>query len=315
MRLMKLANVNCATVNIFAWSLDEPEEGVYDFGWLDTIMDKLYENGIDVILSTPSAAKPAWLAQKYPEVMRVNENGVRLELGERANHCLTSPIYRKKVREINRVLAERYKDHPALKMWHISNEYGGACHCELCQKAFREWLKKEYHNDLDELNDKWWGGFWGHRYTNWSQINSPKPHGEGSVSAHKLSWKRFVSDSHISFYENEIAPLREITPDIPITNNLMRMFPDIDYQKFAEHLDLISWDNYPMWSIENTYNVSVETAFNHDVFRSLKDGQPFFMMESTPSIVNWREVNKLPRSEMNQLAAIHAVAYGADSVQ
>ncbi len=315
MRLMKLAHVNSATINIFSWSLIEPEEGVYNFGWLDTMMDKLHENGIDVILATPSGARPPWLAQKYPEVLRVEENGIRNEFGVRHNHCLTSPVYRQKVREINRIIAERYKDHPALKMWHISNEYCGECHCELCQEAFRGWLKDYYHNDIEELNKKWWNGFWSHRFNDWSQINSPKYRGENHVSAMKLCWNRFVSDSHISFYENEIAPLREITPDIPITTNFMNMYDGIDYQKFASHLDLISWDNYPGWDRGNNDAVAVRTAFAHDAFRSMKGGQPFFMMESTPSLVNWHEVNKLPKSGMQELSSIQSVAHGADSVQ
>lgn len=315
MRLMKLSNVNSATVGIFAWSLIEPEEGVYNFEWLDRIMDKLYENGIEAILATPSGARPVWLAQKYPEVLRVEETGIRNEYGVRHNHCLTSPLYRRKVREINTLLAQRYKDHPALKMWHISNEYSGECHCELCQQSFREWLKKYYHNNLDELNLSWWNGFWSHRITDWNQISSPKFRGENHVPALKLCWRRFVTDSHISFYENEIAPLREITPDIPITTNFMRMYGGIDYQKFAEHIDIISWDNYPYWDVgQNEYNVT-ETAFAHDVFRSMKNGQPFFMMESTPSIVNWRPVNKIPKPGMQELSAIQSVAYGADSVQ
>ncbi len=315
MRLMKLAHINSATISIFSWSLIEPEEGVYNFGWLDTMMDKLHENGISVILATPSGARPPWLAQKYPEVLRVEESGIRNEFGVRHNHCLTSPVYREKVREINRIIAERYKNHPALKMWHISNEYCGECHCELCQEAFRNWLKDYYHNDLEELNDKWWNGFWSHRVTDWSQINSPKFRGENHVSAMKLCWNRFVSDSHISFYENEIAPLREITPDIPITTNFMKMYDGIDYQKFASHLDLISWDNYPAWDKGRNAEESVEIAFVHDAFRSMKDGQPFFMMESTPSLVNWHDVNKLPKSGMQELSAIQAIAHGADSVQ
>lgn len=315
MRLMKLAHVNSATINIFSWSLIEPEEGVYNFGWLDTMMDKLYENGIDVILATPSGARPPWLAQKYPEVLRVEENGIRNEFGVRHNHCLTSPVYRQKVREINRIIAERYKNHPALKMWHISNEYCGECHCELCQEAFRDWLKEYYHNDIEELNRRWWNGFWSHRLNDWSQINSPKNRGENHVSAMKLCWNRFVSDSHISFYENEIAPLREITPDIPITTNFMDMYDGIDYQKFASHLDLISWDNYPAWDRGRNGEIAVRTAFAHDAFRSMKNGQPFFMMESTPSLVNWHEVNKLPKPGMQELSSIQAVAHGADSVQ
>ena len=315
MRLMKLAHVNSATINIFSWSLIEPEEGVYNFGWLDTMMDKLHENGIAVILATPSGARPPWLAQKYPEVLRVEESGIRNEFGVRHNHCLTSPVYRQKVREINTIIAERYKNHPALKMWHISNEYCGECHCELCQEAFRDWLKNYYHNDLEELNEKWWNGFWSHRVTDWSQINSPKFRGENHVSAMKLCWNRFVSDSHISFYENEIAPLREITPNIPITTNFMKMYDGIDYQKFASHLDLISWDNYPAWDKGRNIEESTDIAFVHDAFRSMKDGQPFFLMESTPSLVNWHDVNKLPKSGMQELSSIQAVAHGADSIQ
>lgn len=315
MRLMKLSNVNSATVGIFAWSLLEPEEGVYNFEWLDTVMDKLYENGISVILATPSGARPAWMSQKYPEVLRVEETGIRNEYGVRHNHCLTSPLYRRKVREINTLLAQRYKDHPALKMWHISNEYSGECHCELCQQSFRDWLKNYYHNNLDELNLSWWNGFWSHRITDWNQISSPKFRGENHVPALKLCWKRFVTDSHISFYENEIAPLREITPDIPITTNFMRMYDGIDYQKFADHVDVISWDNYPYWDVGQNDYMMTETAFTHDVFRSMKNGQPFFMMESTPSIANWRPVNKIPKPGMQELSSIQAVAHGADSVQ
>ena len=315
MRLMNLAHVNSATIGIFAWSMIEPEEGVYDFSFLDRIMDKLHENGKAVILSTPSGARPPWLAQKYPEVLRVEESGIRNEFGVRHNHCLTSPIYREKVRKINTMLAERYKNHPALKMWHISNEYCGECHCELCQEAFREWLKVKYHNDIEELNFKWWNGFWSHRMNDWSQINSPKFRGENHVSAMKLCWNKFVSDSHISFFENEIAPLREITPDIPITTIFMKLYDGIDYQDFAKHLDLVSWDNYPAWDKGRNIEEATDTAFVHDAFRSMKDGQPFFMMESTPSLVNWHDVNKLPRTGLQELSSIQAVAHGADSVQ
>ena len=315
MRLMNLAHVNSATVSIFSWSMLEPEEGVYNFEWLDKLLDKLHENGKEVILATPSGARPTWLAQKYPEVLRVEETGIRNEYGVRHNHCLTSPIYREKVRNINTLLAQRYKDHPAVKMWHISNEYCGECHCELCQEAFREWLKKEYNNSLDELNYKWWNGFWSHQITDWSQINSPKFRGENHVSAMKLAWNRFVSESHISFFENEIAPLREITPDIPITTNFMKLYDGIDYQKFAKHLDLVSWDNYPAWDRGFNDTEACDTAFVHDAFRTMGGGKPFFMMESTPSLVNWHNVNKLPRPGRQELSSIQAVAHGADSVQ
>ena len=315
MRLMKLAHINSATVGIFSWAMLEPEEGVYNFEWLDEIMDKLYENGIGVVLATPSGARPAWLAQKYPEVLRVEKTGIRNEYGVRHNHCLTSPIYREKVRNINRKLAERYKDHPALKMWHISNEYSGECHCELCRQAFIDWLKEYYHNDLSELNHSWWNAFWAHQITDWQQLSSPKDRGENHVPAMKLCWKRFVTDSHISFFENEIAPLRELTPDIPITTNLMRMHDGFDYQKLAKHLDVVSWDNYCDWELGHNIPLAADAAFTHDAFRSMKGGQPFFMMESSPSIANWRPINKMPLPRRHAQTSIQAVAYGADSVQ
>ena len=315
MRLMKEAGINSATVGIFSWSLIEPEEGVYDFSFLDTILDKMHKNGIKAVLATPSGARPPWLSQKYPEVLQVPESGIRNEFGVRHNHCLTSPVYREKVRKINRLLSERYKDHPALMMWHISNEYSGECHCDLCQAAFREWLKKEYNNDLEELNFKWWNGFWSHRVTDWEQISSPKYRGENHVSALKLCWNRFVSDSHISFFENEIAPLREFTPDIPITTNLMGFYNGIDYQKLAKRLDLISYDSYPPFDIEDPLEIAREWTFVYDTYRSMGGGRPFFLMESSPSLVNWRDVNRLHPPGRHSQKSLLAVAYGADSVQ
>ena len=314
MRLMDLARVNSATVGIFAWSLMEPEEGVYNFGWLDEVMDKLASHGKKAILATPSGARPPWMAQKYPEVLRVGESGIRNEYGVRHNHCLTSPVYREKTAKINRMLAQRYKDHPALFMWHISNEYSGECHCELCQRAFRRWLQKEY-GTLDRLNFKWWNGFWSHRFTSWDQISSPKSRGENHVPALKLAWRRFTTERHLSFYLNEIAPLREITPDVPVTTNMMRLYSGVDYHKFAPYTDVISWDNYPDWTNGNNAEPANETAFVHDYFRSMKDGKPFYMMESTPSIVNWKGVNRQLKSGVQELAAVQAVAHGADSVQ
>lgn len=147
-RLMDLAHVNVMTVGIFSWSALEPEEGRYDFKWLDQIMDRLAQEGKFAILATPSGARPAWLSQKYPSVLRTNPDRSKNLHGERHNHCFTAPIYREKTKRINTELAKRYKDHPALIAWHMSNEYGGECHCDLCQEAFQNWLKEKYGHDL-----------------------------------------------------------------------------------------------------------------------------------------------------------------------
>lgn len=318
LRLMKLANCNVMSVGIFAWSALEPEEGEFTFQWLDDLMDRFAENGIYVILATPSGARPAWLSEKYPEVLRVEADRRRIEHGNRHNHCYTSPIYRQKIEIINRKLADRYKDHPALLLWHISNEYGGECHCELCQEEFRKWLKNKYQS-LKKLNQAWWTSFWSHKYTDWSQIVSPRPypHGEQSIHGLNLDWKRFVTKQTVDFYKHEVRPIKEITPEIPATTNLMGTYPGLDYWKFADIVDVISWDNYPLWHNcwQEEWQTAVETAFKHDINRTLKKGKPFMLMESTPSVTNWSEVSKLKRPGMHLLSSMQAVAHGSDTVQ
>jgi beta-galactosidase len=315
-RLMKLANCNTMTVGVFSWAALEPEEGHFEFGWLDTIMEKFRINGIYAVLATPSGAKPAWLSQKYPEVLRVNENRQKLLHGGRHNHCFTSKVYREKSQMINRKLAERYKDHPALILWHISNEYSGECHCNLCQEAFRNWLRNKYTGDIERLNHEWWTGFWSHRFTDWNQIESPSPIGECSIHGMNLDWKRFVTDQTIDFFKNEIIPLREVTPSIQITTNLMGTYPGLNYRKLASELDVVSWDNYPEWhnDREKTSETASSISFIHDIYRSFKCGKPFILMESTPSVVNWRKTCKLKRPGMHALSSLQAIAHGSDTV-
>ena len=315
MRLMKLANCNEMSVGIFAWSALEPEEGRFDFSFLDKAMDDIYNAGGRVILATPSGARPAWLAQKYPEVLRVRSDGIRNEFGVRENHCYTSPIYREKVRIINERLAERYKDHPALIAWHISNEYCGECYCPLCRAAFRDWLKAKY-GTLDNLNREWWTAFWSHTYTEWEQIVPPGPLGDSGLHGLSIDWRRFITEQTADFMNEEIAAVRKYTPDLPITTNLMGFYYGLGYRKIAETLDFISWDSYPLWSgnEKNDISVAVETSMAHDLMRSLKK-RPFFIMESTPSCVNWNTYNKLKKPGMNELSSLQGVAHGSDSVQ
>lgn len=223
--------------------------------------------------------------------------------------------FRKKVGIINRKLAERYKDHPALVAWHISNEYGGECHCDLCQEAFRNWLKKRY-SSLDNLNQTWWTYFWNHTYTDWSQVESPSPRGETSVNGQTLDWKRFVTDQTVDFMKNEMVPLRELTPYVPITTNFMGTYTGLNYWKFAKELDVISWDSYPQWKgDEEDWKLACNVSFIHDINRSLKGGKPFMLMESTPSITNWMSVGKLKRPGVHILSSLQAVAHGSDTVQ
>ena len=320
--MLEESGCNVVSLGIFSWSTLEPEEGVFHFGWLQEIIDKLYKRGISTILATPSGARPKWMADKYPEVLRVDETRHRALFGFRHNHCYTSPVYREKVHIINKKLAQEVATHPGVILWHISNEYGGECHCEKCQEAFRNFLRKKYDNDIEKLNDAWWTGFWSHRFNDFSQIESPSDKGEMFVHGHNLDWNRFVTYQTIDFYKNEIAPLREITPNIPTTANFMGNYPHmglftgLDYWKFAKEVDIVSWDNYPAWhnNFEKTYDLASNVSFVHDIYRSLKGGKPFLIMESTPSLVNWHKVNKLKRPKMHFLSSMQALAHGADSV-
>ena len=315
LRLMKLAHCNVMSVGIFSWVALEPEEGKFTFEWLDRVMDGLAKNGVFVVLATPSGARPAWMSQKYPEVLRVHADRRRILHGARHNHCYTSPIYREKTALINRKLAERYKKHPALLVWHVSNECSGECHCSLCQNAFRAWLAQRYRT-LDALNEAWWTTFWSHTYTEWSQIESSAPHGEWAVHGLNLDWKRFVTDQTIDFMKNEVAPLRELTPNVPVTTNMMGTYSGLNYWKMAAELDVVSWDSYPTWhSPEEDWRLGSYVSFVHDIYRCMKGGKPFMLMESTPSITNWQEVCKLKRPGMHRLSSLQAVAHGADTVQ
>ncbi len=316
MRLMKLANCNAMSVGIFSWTRLEPQEGRYDFSWLDKIMDMLVENGGYAVLATPSGARPAWMSKKYPEVLRVRPDRGRNLHGTRHNHCMTSPVYRQKTQAINRALAERYKDHPALLVWHISNEFNGECHCDLCQAAFRDWLKKKYDNDLDKLNKAWWAAFWSHTFTTWDEVESPSPIGEPLLHGLNLDWKRYSNDQTFDFFMSEIQPLREATPDVPVTTNFMGLFPGLNYPKFAQYVDVVSWDSYPVWHTTGSdWKLGAQISFIHDQNRSMKGGKPFMLMESTPSNTNWQPIPKLKRPGMHMLSSLQAVAHGSDTVQ
>ena len=328
LRLMKAAGCNVTSVGMFAWSALEPEEGRFAFEWLDRYLDRIAGEGLFAILATPSGGRPPWMSQRYPEVLRVSPERRRNLHGLRHNHCYTSPVYREKAAAIARRLAERYRSHPALLMWHVSNEYGGECHCELCQTAFREWLKRKYAS-LEELNRRWWNSFWSHTYSDWEQIQSPAPHGEPHLPALTLDWKRFVTDQTMAFLLAETAPLRELAPGVPVTTNMMGTYGGLNYWKLAPHLDAASWTSYPSWHgsgkvfdaafpwdpLGRDWRTAAGTAFAHDLVRCLKGGKPFLLMESTPTFSNWQAVWKLKKPGMHALSSLLAVAHGSDTVQ
>ncbi len=310
-RLMKLSGMNLMSTGIFAWAQMEPTEGNFDWAWLDETFDRLHAAGVYVAMATPSSSPPRWLAEKYPEIQAVRKDGVRYLPGLRQMTCPTSPVFRQECQRINHTLALRYGGHPGLVMWHVSNEYGhlwDRCYCDLCRDAFRDWLEKRY-GDIDTVNDQWWTRFWSQTFHDFSQINVPLDHAcTNGVTGLTLDWRRFCSTQIVEFYKDEIVPLRELTPSIPVTTNLMGLFEGVDYAKFGDVLDVVSWDSYPEIDGDPAF-----TAFAHALMRGVKHGDPWMLMEQTPSSTNWHRYHTLKPPGLMRQISLQAVAHGADA--
>lgn len=316
-KMMKKAGVNTATVGVFSWSALEPQEGNFQFGWLHDIMDKLYENGIYTVLATPTGARPAWMDEKYPSVLRVEKDGRRNHHSGRHNHCMSSLEYRSLVEKMDTKLAQEFGSHPGLILWHISNELGGECYCDSCKKRFQEYLREKYHNNIEELNKQWWTSFWSRRFDSFEQIEPPYDNGEHSILGLNLDWKRFNSWNMKDYLAFERRILKKYTPQVPATANFMKLFEQLDYVDLAKEIDIISWDGYPSWNndYETRADTAAELSFDHAVMRSLKKDKPFMLMESTPSLVNWHSVNKLKRPGILRASSIQTIGCGSDTVQ
>ncbi|MCI9078731.1 MAG: beta-galactosidase [Lachnospiraceae bacterium] len=316
-RMMKKAGINSATLGVFSWSMYEPSEGEYHFEWLTDVMDNLYKNGIYTVLATPSGARPAWLDEKYPEAMRVDNYGHRNHHGFRHNHCMSSPVFREKVSGIIHKLVECAGKHPGLVMWHISNEFGGECYCPLCIKRFQDYLADKFDNDISKLNHAWWNTFWSHNYNSFSQIEPPFANGEVSSLGLDLEWKRFTTWNMTDYMKSEIQLLKELAPGIPVTTNFMGLYGGLDYRVMAKELDVVSWDAYP--ALHNQWESLAESmennSFDHVAMRSMKKDKPFMLMESAPGLVNWQQFNKVKRPGIHKLFSMQAVACGSDTVQ
>lgn len=313
-----LAEIDTVTIGVFAWAHVQPSEDVYDFSILDAIVERAVEGGRKIVLATPTGAMPPWLAHRYPEVNRTDFEGRRHMYGQRHNHCPSAPAYQRLSAEVAERIAQRYTGTPGLIAWHVSNEYGGpdgSCYCEHCAAAFREWLRARY-GDLDTLNDAWNTMFWSHLFTAWEQIvppNALSEHWRGpnhtAFQGVTLDYRRFMSDALLGNYVAEKERIRRHDATTPVTTNFMGPFRPIDYHRWAPHLDLASWDNYPPGARQE-----VRMAFSHDLMRGLKDGAPFWVMEQTPTITASRDVNPVKRPGVLGLWSWQAVAHGADAV-
>ncbi|MEO3791782.1 beta-galactosidase [Nonomuraea sp. B10E15] len=309
-RLMREAGVNTVSLGVFAWASLEPEPGTYEFGWLDDVMDLLHEHGISVNLATPTAAPPVWLTHLHPEVFPIMADGEPFGFGNRLHYDPSSPIYREYAARITTRLAERYSFHPALAMWHISNEYGPTAYNEAASVNFRRWLRRRY-GDLDTLNEAWTTRFWGQLYTDWEQIEVPNIPRTWMNPARKLDFKRFTSDALLECYLAERDIVRSFRDDVPVMTNFMRFFRHADYWRWAPEEDAVALDIYPNPAEADSH---VSAAFNYDLFRSLKGGQPWMLMEQSSSAVCQWKLNVVKEPGRMRLGSLQAVSRAADSV-
>ncbi|MEI7025588.1 beta-galactosidase [Paenibacillus sp. y28] len=318
MRLFQLAGIDIATVNVFSWALNQPDEHTYQFDWLDEVLNKLHENGVYACMGTSTAAHPAWMARKYPDILTVTADGKKRKFGKRHNSCPHSPTYRHYATAMARKLAERYRDHPAVLLWHVSNEIGNRCYCERCEQGFREWLKKRY-GTLEELNRAWYTRFWSHTFYDWDEIVLPSNLSEGmgggsdqtAFQGITLDFYRFNSDSWLDCYLLEANAIKEVIPDAMVTTNFQGngTYKPLDYFKWAPHLDVAALDIYPENHTPESY-----MALRYDLMRGIKDGAPFMLMEQTPSVINWKTVNPQKRPDVMRLRSYQAIARGAESI-
>ncbi|MEP6844083.1 MAG: beta-galactosidase [Pseudolysinimonas sp.] len=313
--LMQEAGVNLVSVGIFSWALLEVDEEVYEFGWLDDVLDLLHSAGIRVDLANATASPPPWFSHAYPESLPTNRSGVRLGYGSRQAFCPSSRDYRVAAARLTRKIVERYAEHPAVVMWHVHNEYGChnvPCYCEVSGRAFQGWLEKKYVT-IDALNTAWGTAFWSQHYQRFSDITPPRLSGASVNTCQVLDFSRFSSDELLDCFRAEAEIIRGASSH-PVTTNFMGfsmgLNRPIDYWKWAPEMDIISNDHYLIAADPLGYQ---ELAMTADLVRGLSHGAPWMLMEHSTSAVNWQPRNRAKAPGEMLRNTMQHVARGADA--
>jgi len=304
--LMEAAHVRFVRIGEFAWSKLEPSEGQYDLDWLARSIRAAERHHIAVVIGTPSAAPPAWLTTKYPETLRIMEDGRQDQHGNRQQFNWSDPKYRQLARAIAEQEAKRFGHDPNVIGWQIDNEYANESYGPADQARFDAWLKDRYKT-LDNLNDKWTTAYWSETYNDWSQVPIETTYGNPGLL---LSWKRFVSDTWRSYQKNQLDIIRANSDHRQfITTNMMGFFDGYDHYTVSQDLDLASWDDYVgTGQLNPVYNGAA-----HDLTRGFLR-KNFWVMETQPGFVNWSPDNNSLNKGAVRAMAWHDVGHGADAV-
>jgi beta-galactosidase len=317
--LMAEAGLSLVRVGEFAWALLEPEEGRFDFDWLDEALSILAGAGLEIVLGTPTAAPPAWLIERHPEILPVQADGTTHGFGHRRHYCPNSEAFGEATERIVAALAARYGKDRRVVAWQVDNEFGGRCFCDRCHRGFQEWLRSRY-GTLESLNDSWGTAFWSQTYTAWDQIPLPEagpvplPGGLLPRSPNPglaLDFRRFSSESYVRFQRLQVDALREAClTGQRITHNMMGFrFPEIDYHELARDLDFVSWTNYPLLDESARWTTP---ALSADAMRGLK-GEPVWVLEQQVGPLGWGAL-RTPRRGQMRLFTYQAIAHGAEAV-
>lgn len=312
-------NANVVRMGEFAWHLMEPSPGAYDFSYFDGVIAKLKAKGLKVIFGTPTATFPAWLAHKHPEILIEDNNGVKKAFGGRRQYCYNSPVYLDYSLKLVEQLIRHYKDEQAIEAWQIDNEFGhegsDMCYCENCHKAFQQYLKDKYET-IETLNDTYGTIFWGMTYNSFEEIPVPKK----TITVHNpsmmLDWARFRSYSLVKFAETHIDLVRRLKGEHQlITTNLPGGFFDkwFAHADLCRKLDVVSYDNYPVWGGLPEPMEPAAIAATLDYCRGLKQ-QNFWIVEELMGAQGHDVIGYLPRPNQPVLWAYQAMAHGCESM-
>lgn len=318
--LMKEGGFNTVRIGEFAWKLFERQEGEFDFSLMDEAIQILSDNGIKIIMGTPTAAPPKWLVNKY-DILQRDKYGRVKGWGSRRACCANNPVYIEKSKIIAEKMAEHYKDNQNIIAWQIDNEFGchgsTMCYCEHCRREFGNWLKKRY-SSIDSLNKKWGTAFWSLDFDSFEDIILPaynaceNPHGDtwSHNPSLDLEFRRFSSDSWVNYQKMQIDIIKTHT-SAPVTHNLMGHFSDINAYDLSSALDFVSWDNYPdtQWGDSEYEYVSMA----HEIMYGAKD-KNFVVMEEQAGPAGWDVMGATPRPNQLRLWTYHAIAHGAKGI-
>ena len=316
-KLMQEMGVQVVRMAEFSWFKMEPSEGEFHFEWLEEAVALLDRYGIKTVLGTPTAAPPAWIIEKNPEIQPIDRQGRRRHFGGRHHDCQSNEVYRAHIKRFVTAMSQKFADNPGVIGWQIDNELGNShgdlCMCDSCKAKFQKWLEQKY-GTIETLNDAWGTAFWSQGYNSFAQIGTPLITAVGENPSAMLDWKCFCSDLVVDFAKWQADIIRENCPNHFITHNYMCFDNKVDYYDLGELLDFVSNDIYPAghWQ-KQPHQPESELAASHDVIRGYKK-KPFWMMEQQSGMAGWEIMGRA--LEPGQMAswAMQSVAHGADAV-